>query len=202
MPLTAVDVDRAGGVVSLVLGDPQQGLRCASSKASIVSTAQGLRFQARWDTCGKVTGVHLRGLIDAATCGTLTGEFTITTPAVATPVTAITGQGDSVRFLTANIQMVPSSFLASTSKQRSRQIADRVLASGYDFVVFNEAFDEDIREILIRRLRDTFPHFVSALGTPQPILEDSGLMLFSRFPFAPLPDPAYQVCLGRALPER
>jgi endonuclease/exonuclease/phosphatase family metal-dependent hydrolase len=87
----------------------------------------------------------------------------------------------------------------------------------YDVVGLCEVFDEDAREILRDRLRSRFPHIVAKsdwdyvqveesspslstiglfwqwplLGTPAVSsswrLEDSGLMLFSKFPFAQVP---------------
>lgn len=57
-----------------------------------------------------------------------------------------------------------------------------------DVVAFNEAFSETGRKWLIRVLKGTYPHIIEKLEHPgADVEEDSGLMLFSRLPFLPLP---------------
>lgn len=91
--------------------------------------------------------------------------------------------GDSLRIGTFNVQFLPGS---SDDETRSAKIADRILASSYDIIALNEVFDEDAREVFVAKLKGTFPHFVEYLGDDAVGSEDSGLMLFSRYPFEPL----------------
>lgn len=73
-------------------------------------------------------------------------------------------------------------------------IASRMLATADDFdvIAFNEVFDEDAKDVLVARLSPTYPHFVRYIDDSL-MPEDSGLMLFSRFPFAPLPKTEFQI---------
>ena len=91
--------------------------------------------------------------------------------------------GDSVRVGTFNVQFLPGS---SDDETRSVEIADRILASTYDIIALNEVFDEEAREKFVEKLKGTFPHYVEYLGDDAVGSEDSGLMLFSRYPFEAL----------------
>jgi hypothetical protein len=111
-------------------------------------------------------------------------------------------------------------FFAEDAEKRARAIAKRILSSpfDYDIVALNEVFDEDAREILSKELDSKYPHqvvkadvnnvgsqvFGAVLMLPTSIMlaayglsilvntkfEDSGLMLFSRFPFDRIPKPS------------
>ncbi|MGO1002206.1 endonuclease/exonuclease/phosphatase family protein [Lysobacter sp. CA196] len=105
-------------------------------------------------------------------------------------------------------------FIEETAEKRARIIAKRILASPYDYDIVGlmEVFDEDAREILKNQLSAKYPWAVhkcdlnflglqlaqtATLLTTSVVLaayglaglvntkfEDSGLMLFSRYPFA------------------
>jgi endonuclease/exonuclease/phosphatase family metal-dependent hydrolase len=113
--------------------------------------------------------------------------------------------GDSVRLVTFNTRLLPE-FLddfccVEDNKWRAERFADAIKAAGYDIVVLNEVFDEDARGALVEQLKYEFPSYVEKIDYagdfPFPDLEDSGLMLFSRFPFEPLPSDEY---IGSANP--
>jgi hypothetical protein len=93
---------------------------------------------------------------------------------------------------TFNAQFLPTFFSPKSDPdddvKRAKRVAARILASGYDIIAFNEIFDEEARETLVNELSTTFPHYVSYLDAPTGAedFSDSGLMLFSRFPFEPL----------------
>ena len=91
--------------------------------------------------------------------------------------------GDSLRIGTFNVQFLPGS---DDDETRSVKIADRILASTYDIIALNEVFDEEARTKFVEKLKGTFPHYVEYLGDDAVGSEDSGLMLFSRYPFEPL----------------
>lgn len=92
---------------------------------------------------------------------------------------------ESVRVGTFNVQFLPGSDDDTT---RSKRIADRIKAGQYDIIALNEVFDEEARDTLIAELKGTFPNYVAYIGDPAVGAQDSGLMLFSRFPFEPLPE--------------
>jgi len=81
------------------------------------------------------------------------------------------------------------------------EIAAELLAEKHDVIVLNEVFDEDARKHLIAVLSPFYPHYVAKLDDDLIDFdfdglkingEDSGLMLFSRFPFEPLPNPVHR----------
>jgi hypothetical protein len=104
--------------------------------------------------------------------------------------------GDSVRIGTFNVQFLPSTFNtmpAGDDVSRAQRIADRISLADYDIIALNEVFDEDSREVFVNTLKAEYPYFVAYIGDDAVIVEDSGLMLFSRFPFEALPDATHKV---------
>ncbi|HWM94625.1 MAG TPA: endonuclease/exonuclease/phosphatase family protein [Thermoanaerobaculia bacterium] len=93
--------------------------------------------------------------------------------------------GESVRMGTFNVQFLPGS---DDDRTRAKRIAGRIKAGQYDIIALNEVFDEEARETLIAELESTFPSYVAFIGDPAVGAQDSGLMLFSRFEFEPLPN--------------
>lgn len=96
--------------------------------------------------------------------------------------------------MTFNVQMLPwlaDALKATTNDAPER--ADQVAAALFalpvterpDVVAFNEVFDEDGRHRLMKRLSEQWPHVIEKIDDGG-VLEDSGLMLFSRIPLLPL----------------
>jgi endonuclease/exonuclease/phosphatase family metal-dependent hydrolase len=89
-------------------------------------------------------------------------------------------------------------FPNNDAPKRAKKLALAILNSefDYDIIALNEVFDEDARANLVEALRDKYPHFIQKLddslvsiirGKIKFKLEDSGLMLFSKFPFEDVP---------------
>lgn len=96
---------------------------------------------------------------------------------------------DSLRIGTFNAQFLPSlasGQLPGDDVRRPQRISERIVASGYDIIALNEVFDEDSREVFVDALAPAYPHYVEYLGDDAVGSEDSGLMLFSKFPFVAL----------------
>jgi endonuclease/exonuclease/phosphatase family metal-dependent hydrolase len=111
---------------------------------------------------------------------------------------------NSVRIMTYNTHLLteimkcgspPSPECAmSPTNEFTRKAASRIapiLKVGYfDILALNEVWDEDDgKDVLTKALQGVYPHYVKYVdvfggGTE----EDSGLMLFSKFPFESLPD--------------
>jgi hypothetical protein len=87
---------------------------------------------------------------------------------------------------------------------RAERLVARLLDSPYDVIVLNEVFDEDCRKAFMQGLGAAYPHRIVKLGAPETTeladldwtfvdraftFEDSGLMLFSKWPFAQPPLP-------------
>lgn len=84
--------------------------------------------------------------------------------------------------------------------QRARKLAERIQEMDLDVFALNEIFVEDAREELIRILKKEYKYIVARIEPPadtnlgdifEPhfgayFIQDSGLMLFSRYPFLPL----------------
>ena len=99
-----------------------------------------------------------------------------------------------LRIMTFNVQMLPwlaDEFKGTTNDapERANQVAKALFAippvDQPDIVAFNEVFDEDGRAGLKVRLSGKWPHVIEKIHDGG-LLEDSGLMLFSRVPFLPL----------------
>jgi hypothetical protein len=111
--------------------------------------------------------------------------------------------GSSVRVLTYNTALFSPMFqcagvdpfchlfnpLGDYINKRANLIADLLAPSFYDVIVFNEVWDEDDgKDVLVERLRDVYPHYVKYVDVfGGGFEEDSGLMVFSKFPFEDLP---------------
>jgi hypothetical protein len=67
-------------------------------------------------------------------------------------------------------------------------IAAEILRQNFDVVALNEVFDEDARDRLVTDLSGIYTHRVEYINSG-PDLEDSGLMLFSKFPIGNLANP-------------
>jgi hypothetical protein len=69
------------------------------------------------------------------------------------------------------------------------------LRDQYEVIALNEVWDEDAKDILVSRLKGRYPHYISKIDDDLVVVEkkvlnaeDSGLMLFSRYPFVDLPN--------------
>lgn len=114
--------------------------------------------------------------------------------------------GDSLRILTFNTYLLSPFLLcwpdpvcgffedlAPTIRKRGRQIA-RELSYGYfDVVALNEVWDEDDgKDLLLHDLLLTYPYWVRYVDASEfSVEEDSGLMLFSRWPLSSLQKNTY-----------
>jgi len=123
--------------------------------------------------------------------------------------------GKSLRLMTCNTQLLTSNLgmmlmqelgLSSEidiedvygldNEERAELIAEAILnmSPRPDIIAFQEVFDEDGRYGLEQKLKGTYPNYVYKLDACDLDPEDSGLMLFSRFPFTELPDDTYEAC--------
>jgi endonuclease/exonuclease/phosphatase family metal-dependent hydrolase len=98
----------------------------------------------------------------------------------------------ALKLMTWNIQQLPAPFAPGDPESRATQVARAILdmpaREQPDVVAFNEVFNEDGRDRLLRMLKSDYPHFVKKLEDPLiDVEQDSGLMLFSKLPFLPLP---------------
>lgn len=115
--------------------------------------------------------------------------------AIPQPARAVVGQ--TYKILSYNAGGLPETPFSDKlygeydAGHRGNVIGQMIIDGGYDIVVLSEVFDESMRTSLINTLHPTLPFHVDKLYNQFPgnVLEDSGLMVFSRFPFAPLASP-------------
>ncbi len=128
--------------------------------------------------------------------------------------------GQSLRLMTFNTQLLDTDYLSTLldptfieaalhafgeipdieneygmeNDDRAKSIANAILnlQPKPDVIALQEVFDDDAKDEFEDALKGTYPYYVYGLdaGDLDPL--DSGLMLFSRFPFAPLPNDQYK----------
>lgn len=76
--------------------------------------------------------------------------------------------------------------------QRATIIGQLIVASGADVVVLNEVFATTDKKAMRKAVAATLPHYVLEVGDNDLFEQDSGLMLFSRYPFLPLKNHDYR----------
>ena len=109
------------------------------------------------------------------------------------PTDPPSGGGESLRVGFFNVQFLAEPFTDDSPccdgvDNRAERIANRIINTGYDVIAIAEAFTSDIKDTLIRILRPSYRYYVEELDDSGVSVEqDSGLMLFSKHPFAPLP---------------
>jgi endonuclease/exonuclease/phosphatase family metal-dependent hydrolase len=187
------------------VGDGQAALGngCPATTARIRGTKKGTRVTARWTSCPGVGRMRIKGMIDKDTCGTFTGGVVVANPPWKDIIVATAAKGDAadaVRIGTYNVQFL-SGILGrwgspcligkgdNDDYERPKVIADRVKASGYDIIAFNEVFDATAQERLVEEMKGTYPHYVEKLDLDTSNQEDSGLMIFSRWEFVAFDNP-------------
>lgn len=74
------------------------------------------------------------------------------------------------------------------TRERAKAIAEiiKVQQDSFDIIALNEVFLEDAREIFVDELKAIFPYYIDKLEGSTICTEDSGLMLFSRWPLEEL----------------
>lgn len=101
----------------------------------------------------------------------------------------------NLRIMNLNVHCMGSPFTEDTEEiydmtleARMVRVADMIAKIDPDVVAIEDAFFEECKDELERRLAPTFPHFVRRLDKPAR-LQDSGMMLFSKHPFEAFPNP-------------
>jgi hypothetical protein len=192
----------AGGADETILvesGLVSIGALCTPTSATFETRSQVVIVTAQWADCGVAQDVSLRLEIDKALQLVAQGEVTI---GLQTPILVIGTKsfGDSFLMGTYNVQHLPSHFSAGSDPQNAVRVGKRIKWTGYDVIALNEVFDEDSREKFVDTLKSAYPYRVEYLSGGTAVNEDSGLMLFSRHRFEPLPLTTYQVETGTIPP--
>lgn len=76
-----------------------------------------------------------------------------------------------------------------SNRRRATVLARRIAQYDYDVIGLSEVFSGRARSALVEGLAERYPYNVQYIGSTKWFREDSGLMLFSKLPFDPLPAP-------------
>jgi len=102
-------------------------------------------------------------------------------PVINDPLVVNTSGNDQISIMTYNIQSI---FGKNESKLNA--LADYINKEHYDFVLFQELFDEAVRDQILSKIdRNIFQSIVSRVdytSFPEMLFQDSGLFLTSRYP--------------------
>src|SRR5262245_54291972 len=187
----------AGTQLIVADGQVTLGTGCPAAHTRVRGTKRGTRVVARWTSCPGMGRMRIKGMIDQTTCGTFTGSVVVSDPPwkdVVVATAANGGAADAVRIGTYNVQFLSGLFGREGSPcaigkgdnddvDRPPVIAERVKASGYDIIAFNEVFDATAQEQMVKAMTGTYHYYVEKLDLDPLNQEDSGLQIFSRWPF-------------------
>jgi len=105
--------------------------------------------------------------------------------------------GASFKILSWNIQMLPLTLKKIGQWERSVHIAEQLNESDYDIIVFQEAFDNKVREKLSAYLRQCFPYQVGPANEKGFFLRtNSGVWIVSKYPLKYVGETQYANCSG------
>lgn len=88
-----------------------------------------------------------------------------------------------LKILTYNIAMLPDP-LGSFKDERAAEFINLIskTSPAYDFICFQEVFDECIREFLQKQLQPMYPYIIEKSSDHDLLNQDSGLFFASKFP--------------------
>lgn len=92
------------------------------------------------------------------------------------------GEVRELKILSWNIYMLPPIMKFTGKKKRAVAIAEKILSSDYDVIVFQEAFHAGARALLSNRLKQAFPYQVGPVNPARGFKTSSGIWFVSRHP--------------------
>jgi len=93
--------------------------------------------------------------------------------------------------------MLPYISLFNNNDQRAQIIADKLNASDYQIIVFQEAFSSKCRHVLARNLSESYPYqYGPANKNKLSFRTNSGLWVLSKIPLTKLGEFQFSVCKG------
>ena len=103
-------------------------------------------------------------------------------------------QNENLRILSWNIYMLPYISLFNGNAKRAGLIAAKLHDSEYQIIVFQEAFSSKCRNILAKKLKDTYPYQYGPVNKNHPLFKtNSGLWVVSKIPLIELETIKYTV---------
>ncbi|MDP1947337.1 MAG: sphingomyelin phosphodiesterase [Nitrospirota bacterium] len=94
---------------------------------------------------------------------------------------SIPGAVDEIfNILTYNIYMRPTTLFKNGQSIRAGLLPEQL--HGYDAIIFNEAFDDGVRQQLLQGLQQEYPNRTRILGSDRVIEQDGGVLIVSKYP--------------------
>jgi len=101
------------------------------------------------------------------------------------------------KILSWNIYMLPYFSLFNNNGNRARNIANRLVDSDYQIIVFQEAFSSKCRNILAKRLKKNYPfQYGPANKCYLPFRTNSGLWVVSKIPLTKIDEIKFSISKG------
>ncbi len=90
---------------------------------------------------------------------------------------------DSLKILSWNIQMLPRGVKGNNKAKRARIIAEELKQRHYDVIVFQELFYQRSRAILLKQLKEKYPHQTRVLNKKSISFKtNGGVLILSKYP--------------------
>jgi sphingomyelin phosphodiesterase len=89
---------------------------------------------------------------------------------------------NTLDMVTYNTYMRPAGLFINGQGVRTPLLTEWLRGKNYDVILFNEMFDNEIRNRTIQQLRGEFPYFSNVVGTDRGIEQDGGVFFMSRWP--------------------
>ncbi len=114
--------------------------------------------------------------------------FPLTTNSQTTLKVAPLADSTSLKILSWNIYMLPYLGMVNGNENRAKAIAEKLIDSDYQIIVFQEAFTKKSRRVLSRRLKGAYPYQYGPAnkGKLLSLMTNSGLWVVSKIPLTEL----------------
>jgi endonuclease/exonuclease/phosphatase family metal-dependent hydrolase len=99
-----------------------------------------------------------------------------------------------LKILSWNIFMIPKPINWTFQKERAEIIVDTLKDSSYEVLFFQEAFAVSARKRLIAGLKNTYPFMVTTNGKKFGTVQNSGLLVFSKYPARKISEVVFLNC--------
>ena len=106
-------------------------------------------------------------------------------------------KSSELKILSWNIYMLPFISLFNNNGDRAKVIAQTLVNSDYQVIVFQEAFSSKCRTIMAKTLQKEYPYqYGPANENKQPFRTNSGLWIVSKLPMKELAEIQFSQCKG------
>lgn len=105
-----------------------------------------------------------------------------------------------LKVLSWNIYLLPRLIKQVGQLERSKLIAEKLMESDYDVIVFQEAFDKKARNILWEIIKDTYPYAIGPVNESRDVkrmsITNGGVWIVSKLPLTKVGEILFDDCKG------